>query len=70
MNCDKFKAICNQSNRCSHCYQWHIRPGTQTASAQSIIATVPFAFSAAINPSRPERINSPPYLGGLSPFGT
>jgi hypothetical protein len=46
MNCEKFKAICAKAIVAAIVTSGIFALGTQTASAQSIIATVPFAFSA------------------------
>jgi len=50
MNCDKFKAICTKAIVAAIVTSGIFALGTQTASAQSIIATVPFAFSAGDQP--------------------
>ena len=50
MNCDKFKAICTKAIVAAIVTSGMFALGTQTASAQSIIATVPFAFSAGDQP--------------------
>jgi hypothetical protein len=50
MNYEKFKAICAKAIVASIVASGIFALGTQTASAQSIIATVPFAFSAGDQP--------------------
>src|ERR1700748_216058 len=50
MNYEKFKAICAKAIVASIVASGIFALGSQTASAQSIIATVPFAFSAGDQP--------------------
>src|SRR5271168_2183319 len=50
MNCETFKAICAKTIVAAIVTSGLFALGAQTASAQSIIATVPFAFSARDQP--------------------
>ena len=50
MNHEKFKAICARAIVAAVATSGIFALGTQTASAQAIIATVPFAFSAGDQP--------------------
>lgn len=50
MNCEKFKAICAKAIVAAVVTSGIFALGARTASAQSIIATVPFAFSAGNQP--------------------
>ena len=50
MNYEKFKAICAKAIVAAIVTSGIFALGTQTASAQSIIATIPFAFSTGDQP--------------------